>query len=151
MILLSFLSKDMILELSRFEICWIERKWDFKCDYMFVYMSINIVFEIIRQYPSSRYRDTYMRYRSVIEIQRYRYEIQISYRDTKIQIWDTDQLQRYNDTDMRYRSIIEIQRYNDTYMRYRPLRYRWDTGLWGRLSTHRGFGSCAWMLLSFGD
>ena len=67
----------------------------------------------------SRYRDTDMRYRSVIKIQRYRYEIQISYRDTMIQIWDTDQLLRYSDTDMGCRSVIEIQRCNDTDMGYR--------------------------------
>ena len=109
MILLSFLSKIMILELSRFEICWIERKWDFICDYMFMYMSINIIFEIIRQYPS-------------VQIQRYRYEIHISYWDTDIQIWYTDQLLRYRDTDMVYRSVIEIQRY-----RYGIQISYWDT------------------------
>ena len=49
-------------------------------------MSIVIVFEIIRQYPSLQIQ----RYRSVIEIQ------------------------RYSDTNMGYRSIIEIQRYRDT-------------------------------------
>ena len=64
-------------------------------------------------------------------LQWYRYEIQISYWDTVIQICDTDQLLRYNDTGMGYISVIEIHRYNDTNMRYRQLRYRWDTCLWG--------------------
>ena len=43
----------MILELSGFEICWIKRKWDFRCDYMFIYVCINVVWKIIGQYPSS--------------------------------------------------------------------------------------------------
>ena len=62
-----------------------------------------------------RYSDTDMGYRSVIKIQWYRYGIQLSYRDTVIQIWDTDSW----DTD-------EIQAFG------------------ARLSTHRGFGPCAW-------
>ena len=50
-----------------------------------------------------RYSDTYMGYRSVIEIQRYRYGIQISYWDTEIQ-WYRYEIQTV-EIQMRYRSL----------------------------------------------
>ena len=71
MILLSFLSKRMILELSGFEICWIKRKWDLRCDYMFTYICIKCYLENYWTVPFlSRYRDT----DNTRWIQRYRWD-----------------------------------------------------------------------------
>ena len=32
----------------------------------------------------------------------------------------------------------------------KEIQIRWERGLWGRPSTHRGFGPCVWILLPFG-
>ena len=71
---------------------------------------------------------------------RYRYEIQISYWDTEIQIWDTDQLLRYRDTVIQIWDTYKLLRYKDTVIHrwdtYQLLRYRdtviqqWDTDSW---------------------
>ena len=93
----------------------------------------------LSKFEIQRYNDTNMGYRSVTEIQRYRYEIQ-RYRDTVIHIWDTE-IQRYRDTVIQiWDTEIQWNRYEiqtvEIQMRYRPLGPSEYTEALGRVLGH---------------